>query len=226
MTTPDVYDEVAPTYAAYRRWWLAVAGAGAERRLRRTLRRALRPGIRVLDAGAGTGALAHAVLAAEPAAQVTLLDRSAGMLAEAGRSVGAPLVRGDVATLPFAAGTFHLVTAGWVLETLADPASAVRELLRVLAPDGRVLTVFSAEPRIRVLAAAWRPLERVIQSGFAGRFLRPGEVPFHACHASERHRPVFAPTATVFLGRCCLEAIAATAVGSEPQRLLEATRDQ
>lgn len=209
-TGPDVYDEVAPYYSLYRRWWLALAGGRTERRLRRALRRTLRPGIRVLDAGAGIGGISRAALAAEPTVQVTMLDRSAGMLAEAA-DVRARRVRGDVASLPFAAGTFDLVTSAWVLETLPDPAVAVREMLRVLGPDGRLLAVFSARPLRRLVARAWRPLERVIGAGFAGRLLEPGDVPFHDCWASGRHRPVVAPAGAVFLGRCCLEAISADA---------------
>lgn len=163
-------------------------------------------GIRVLDAGAWTGAVTRAVLDREPTAQVTMLDRSAGMLAEA-EGLGPGRVRGDVEALPFPPGSFDLVTAAWVLETLPDPERAVREMLRVLGPDGRLLTVFSARPRRRLLARLWRPLERIVAAGFAGRFVRTGEVPFHQCRASQRRFPRFAPTGTVFLGRCCLEAL-------------------
>lgn len=205
-TTPDVYDDVAPHYRAYRRWWLAIAGDSAERRLRRGLRRALRPGTRVLDAGAGTGAISQTVLDEEPTARVTMLDRSAGMLAEA-HGVGRRRVQGDIEALPFPSGTFDLVTAAWVLETLPDPAAAIREMLRVLGPDGRLLAVFSARPSRRLVARLWQPLERVVAAGFAGRFVRTGEIPFHRCGASERRLPRFAPTGTVFLGRCCLERL-------------------
>jgi ubiquinone/menaquinone biosynthesis C-methylase UbiE len=203
---PEVYDTVAPDYATYRRWWLALAGGRAERRLRHALRSALHPGIRVLDAGAGTGAVTRAVLDREPTARVTMLDRSAGMLAEA-EGLGPGRVQGDVEALPFPPGSFDLVTAAWVLETLPDPERAVREMLRILGPDGRLLTVFSARPRRRLLARLWQPLERIIAAGFAGRFVRTGEVPFHQCRASQRRFPRFAPTSTVFLGRCCLEAL-------------------
>lgn len=205
--TPDVYDSVAPRYRAYRWWWLAVAGGRAERRLHREIRRTLRPGIRVLDAGGGTGAVSAAMLAREPAAQVTILDRSVGMLTEV-HDTGVSRVQGDIGSLPFPAGSFDLVTAAWVLETLRDPAAAMREMLRVLSPDGRLLTVFSARPRVRLLAHVWQPLERIIAAGFNGRFVRTSEIPFHPCSASDRHLPLFAPTETVFLGRCCLEALA------------------
>ena len=205
--TDDVYDEVAPYYSSYRRWWTALVGGGVERRLRRALRAALRPGIGVLDAGGGTGAIARAVLQAEPTARVTLLDRSEGMLDEA-RGLRVRRMRGDIAALPFRDGSFDVVTAAWVLETLPDPARAVRELLRVLAPDGQLLAVFSARPLSTLVALLWRPVERVISADFAGRFLRPGDVPFHRCAASHRNRPRLAPAGYIALGRCCLEALA------------------
>lgn len=80
-------------------------------------------------------------------------------------------------------------------------------MLRVLGPDGRLLTVFSARPGRRPPARLWRPLERIVAAGFAGRFVRTSEVPFHQCRVSQRRFPRFAPTAAVFLGRCCLEAL-------------------
>ena len=218
-TVHGVYDGVAPGYAAYRRWWLLLAGASAERRLRRALDLTLRADIRVLDAGAGTGAMSRAVLEREPSARVTMLDRSLGMLA-AGSEIPADVTLGDVESLPFRAGTFDVVVAAWVLETVPDPAAAVREMLRVLGPEGRLLTEFSARPRRRLLAWLWRPLERVIGAGFAGRFVRAGEVPFHECASSQRWSAPFAPTGIVVLGRCCLESIAAATAPSVALRSL------
>jgi len=45
-------------------------------------------------------------------------------------------VRGDALMLPFADETFDLVTANMVLEHLAQPASQLREVYRVLRPEG------------------------------------------------------------------------------------------
>jgi SAM-dependent methyltransferase len=47
--------------------------------------------------------------------------------------------RCDVAALPFADGSFDLVTANMVVEHLAEPATQFREIARVLRPGGTFL---------------------------------------------------------------------------------------
>jgi ubiquinone/menaquinone biosynthesis C-methylase UbiE len=97
---------------------------------RQALREALpEPGARVLDVGAGTGSLS--VLAAELGFQVTALDLSPGMLAEAERKANAmglaervTCVVGSASEPP--AGPFDAVMERHVLWTLADPVGALR----------------------------------------------------------------------------------------------------
>ncbi len=48
-----------------------------------------------------------------------------------------PLVLADMRVLPFRAGAFAEVTHLWCLYHLADPAAAIAEAARVLAPGGR-----------------------------------------------------------------------------------------
>ena len=48
-------------------------------------------------------------------------------------------VRGGASELPFAPGSFDLVTANMVVEHLDDPVRQFREITRVLAPGGRVV---------------------------------------------------------------------------------------
>lgn len=55
------------------------------------------------------------------------------------RSAPGPCCGGALERLPFADGTFDLVTCNMVFEHLVDPDSAVRELARVTAPGGRIL---------------------------------------------------------------------------------------
>jgi SAM-dependent methyltransferase len=103
---------------------------------------------RVLDVGCGTGANGPVLAGAE---RFTVgLDASAlplGLGRTGERTHGAR-VRADAGRLPFAGGSFDLVTALDVLEHLDDDAAAARELHRVLRPGG-ALVVFV--PALRLL---------------------------------------------------------------------------
>ena len=96
---------------------------------RQALREALGEPGRVLDAGAGTGALA--LLAAELGHEVTALDLSPGMLAHAERKAGERGLEGRMrfvigsATEP-PSGPFDAVIERHLLWTLPDPVAALR----------------------------------------------------------------------------------------------------
>jgi SAM-dependent methyltransferase len=53
----------------------------------------------------------------------------------------AHIAEADLSALPFAAGTFSLVTSSWVLEHLQDPLAVFREVERVLRPGGYFLFI-------------------------------------------------------------------------------------
>jgi ubiquinone/menaquinone biosynthesis C-methylase UbiE len=100
-------------------------------------------GSRVLDAGAGTGAVG-AVLD-QAGATVIAVDLETSMLS-AGLSRRRLPVAGDVIALPFGKDAFDAVVAAFVLNHLADPAAGLREFARVTKPGGLVLaSVFSAD---------------------------------------------------------------------------------
>lgn len=126
------YDRLAPTYdRRWRRYIERTVGATA-RRVR------ARPGERVLDLAAGTGALTRELLRAEPARRVVALDISRAMLrrgADGGaRWLGA--VQGDVEALPFADASFDHVVSSSAFHYWPDPARALSEIRRVLRPGG------------------------------------------------------------------------------------------
>ncbi len=98
------------------------------------------PGTRVLDVGTGPGFVALA--AQDRGASVRAVDQSTEMVRLA-RAAGVDAVRAGVETLPFSDDSFDAVVAGYLLNHLPRPETAVAELVRVLIPGGRVaLTVW------------------------------------------------------------------------------------
>ncbi len=97
----------------------------------------------VADLGSGTGYMADAVEGL--VARVICVDRSSGMLGEAQkrfarRAPGAAVEfrTGELDALPLADGEVDGVLAGLVLHHLPALDPAIREMARVLRPDGRV----------------------------------------------------------------------------------------
>lgn len=197
----SLYDRLAPSYDAVRALWVKLVGGPAERALVEDLAAVLEPGMRVLDAGCGSGAIARNTLAVEPAARLTLLDASARMLAKA-EDVPAERVAGDVQRLPFPDCTFDVVVSAWAIETVDDPVRAVSEYLRVIAPDGRVLYTFCSLPDGWISRAVTVLLRAAVRRGFAGDFLAPERTPWHDCGRSHRRRFQGGLTTQVALRKC------------------------
>ncbi|MFL5384889.1 MAG: class I SAM-dependent methyltransferase [Longimicrobiaceae bacterium] len=96
-------------------------------------------GLRLLDAGCGTG---RRLRAAEGATLAAGADLTWEMLAAGASTADAPsplLATADVRALPFASAGFDVVWCRLVVGHLSDPASAYTELGRVCAPGGTVV---------------------------------------------------------------------------------------
>ena len=101
---------------------------------------AIRQGDRVLDVACGTGVLARAAASrAGPTGAVTGLDFSPGMLAVAARvSPGLRWQQGTAEALPFPDQSFDAVVSQFGLMFFPDRVGALREMMRVLVPGGRL----------------------------------------------------------------------------------------
>ena len=124
----------------------------------------IQPGERVLDLGCGTGDLVLQMAAR--GAAVTALDVSAPMLAEAKRCLEeagfADRVRwvcSDAAMLEerFEPESFETVVASLLLSELPGQArlQVLRQIQRILAPDGRLILVDEVRPRQPVAAVLY-----------------------------------------------------------------------
>ncbi|MEZ0395911.1 MAG: class I SAM-dependent methyltransferase [Anaerolineales bacterium] len=101
---------------------------------------------RLLDAGGGTGRVARAL--AGQAGQVVVADLSLGMLRHARRK-GLEAICAPVERQPFPDAAFERVIMMDAFHHVFDQRQTAAELLRLLAPGGRIVIV---EPDIRRLA--------------------------------------------------------------------------
>jgi SAM-dependent methyltransferase len=105
----------------------------------------LTEGDTVLDVACGPGNFTRA-FAAQEEGLVVGLDASSAMLARAvheTRAENVAYVRGDASAMPFIDGCFDGVCCFAALYLIADPFGALDEIVRVLAPGGRVALLTS-----------------------------------------------------------------------------------
>ena len=170
----SMFDRIAPVYDAMNR--LMTLGLD-QRWRRRTVRIAVRPGDRVLDACCGTGDLA--ILAQRVGASVVGLDFSPEMLARARRKAPSiEWVEGDLLALSFEDESFDAATVGFGVRNVADLERALAELHRVLRADGLVAILEITRPRgvLRLFYSLWFDrivpmLGRVLPGGSAYTYL-------------------------------------------------------
>ena len=102
-------------------------------------------GTRFLDAGCGAGLAS--LLATLRGAKVSAFDASTELIAIAQQRLpGADVREADLEELPYADGSFDAVAALNSLFYAADPTAALRELVRVTRPGGRVVVASWGRP--------------------------------------------------------------------------------
>ena len=125
----------------------------------------LREGMKILDAGIGTGFLTFNLLREVPIPlNITGLDFSPGMLAGLTRNLKKygledrvkPYV-GDMRRMPFLDESFDLVMTSEAMEYLPDVWDGISECVRVLQPGGKFLFIATKNSFMgKLVAATWR----------------------------------------------------------------------
>jgi demethylmenaquinone methyltransferase/2-methoxy-6-polyprenyl-1,4-benzoquinol methylase len=178
---PDRYDRLAEvlSFGQNRRWRRAMVDAVVDA-----------GPASVLDVATGPAGVAIQ-LATRTEARVTAIDVTPQMLAAAARNVERggwsrriSLVEGRAEQLPFADATFDALTFTYLLRYVADPASTIAELARVLKPGGVMASLEFFVPPSGFWHPLWQIYTRLIlpAAGLAtggpdwrrvGRFLGP-----------------------------------------------------
>jgi demethylmenaquinone methyltransferase/2-methoxy-6-polyprenyl-1,4-benzoquinol methylase len=148
-TIADRYDliTVLLSYGQDRRWKRRLVAMAAPHR-----------GTRALDLATGTGDIAFQLSAA--GADVVGLDVTRRMIELANAKIRtgerAPsFMVGDMVALPFADGSFDVVTAGYGLRNVPDLGAAIAEIHRVLNEGGVALSLDFNRPAHPIVRAAY-----------------------------------------------------------------------
>lgn len=144
-----MFDNISPKYDLLNRLFSLGIDQGWRRKVVRLLGQ--EPVERLLDVATGTADLA--ILGATRAKQVTGVDISEGMLAHGrtkverkGLTQRVVLQRADSAALPFADSTFDAVTVAFGVRNFEHLEQGLREMARVLRPNGRIFVLEFSKP--------------------------------------------------------------------------------
>jgi SAM-dependent methyltransferase len=141
----------------YQRFWrplggrllMGLTGPGTEEEHRMALSMlSIEPGDRVLDVACGPGNFTRDFAGAASDGLVVGIDASEPMLEVAVRdteSANVAYLRGDACALPFRDASFDAVCCFAALYLIEEPMRALAEIVRVLAPGGRVALLSSCD---------------------------------------------------------------------------------
>ena len=141
----EMFASIAPRYDLANR----ILTGGQDERWRRRAITLLAPKehAKILDCCCGTGDLVFGLLRADPTLSVTGIDFCGPMLERAAvrahREARGPaqFVAGDVMAMPFEDHAFDGATMGFSLRNVVDIDATLREILRVLRPGARFISL-------------------------------------------------------------------------------------
>lgn len=129
-------------------------GTGPSYRRRTLLLAGLKPGMKVLDVGMGTGLVARqaASIVGDPSS-ITGVDPSPGMIQSAKLPAGVTVVEGRAEQIPLPDGGFDFLSMGYALRHISDLSVAFAEFQRVLKPGGKVCILELTPPKGKIANA-------------------------------------------------------------------------
>lgn len=159
-----LFDGIAPDYDRLNH----LLSLGVDRSWRRrALKRIVDDGdvpLKVLDVACGTGDFSIEIARkSSPQSRITGVDLSEGMLKVMREKVliegldrKISFMQGNCESLPFGDGTFDRVTIAFGIRNFENRDVALREILRVLKPGGRLVILELSVPSGRVMNALYR----------------------------------------------------------------------
>ena len=118
----------------------------------------LQPEGRAIDVATGTAEMARLLARCSRGSKIVGVDFCADMLTKARtKLITSPegeridLVLGDVLRLPFSDNVFDCVTMGFALRNVVSIADTFREMVRVVKPGGRVVSLDLTRPSSRLV---------------------------------------------------------------------------
>ena len=166
LAVRDMFSQIAPRYDLLNHLLSMQLDRVWRRRVARRVRPILqRSDARVLDLCCGTGDLAFSlrrapgtraqIIGADFSHEMLVRARAKSLSAESGRARRAvplqesdalPVFEADALRMPFADGSFDLVTTAFGFRNLANYEDGLREIYRVLRPGGTVAILEFTEP--------------------------------------------------------------------------------
>ncbi|HRH69927.1 MAG: bifunctional demethylmenaquinone methyltransferase/2-methoxy-6-polyprenyl-1,4-benzoquinol methylase UbiE [Flavobacteriales bacterium] len=145
-----MFDSISPKYDLLNRMLSMGVDQGWRRKTVRLLGQ--EPVAHLLDVATGTADLA--IMAARKVDRVTGIDISEGMLsqgrvklAKRGLVDRITLAQADSTALPFPDATFDAVTVAFGVRNFEDLEAGLREMIRVLKPNGRIFVLEFSKPQ-------------------------------------------------------------------------------